>query len=97
MVLDCKVALKLPLTSEQLKNVPLHDDFMLSAVEFCKEEVTSLDEFCADPVFEAAKGAAIPCKFQKANIVIATNITATFLSILAATICYLSFGSQCHR
>jgi len=89
--------LKLPLISEQMKDVPLHDDVMLSAVEFCKEEVTSRDEFCSDPVCGAAKGAAIPCKFQKANIVIATNISATFLSILAATICYLSFGSQCHR
>lgn len=96
-MLDCKVALKLPLISEQMKDVPLHDDVMLSAVEFCKEEVTSRDEFCSDPVFGSAKGAAIPCKFQKANIVIATNISATFLSILAATICYLSFGSQCHR
>lgn len=89
--------LKLPLISEQMKDVPLHDDVMLSAVEFCEEEVTSRDEFCSDPVFGSAKGAAIPCKFQKANIVIATNISATFLSILAATICYLSFGSQCHR
>lgn len=97
MVLDCKVALKFSLITEQMKDVPLHHDVMLSAVEFCKEEVTSLDEFCFDPGDGASKGAAIPCKFQKANTVIATNIGATFLSIFAATVRYLSPGSQCHR